>query len=142
MLGVSIGPRLLLIGINRRPLVLPWTDFNISIPIGSPYILKSISWVFDRTVVASVQTSPNLSFDFFDSKGYAFSNEPIMIRNYGSPGGNRGLTSTKPLHIKYEGGDTIHLRLFGAIAGPVPAVASVTLYGYREAALRGYHGNL
>lgn len=138
----TIGPRLLLIGEARRPLQVGVTDFCLKVPIGSPLTLRGISWVYYNTVAAGAQTSPDLSFSFFDSKGYAFSNDPIPIALYGTPGATRVLSATQNLQGEYEGGDVIRLRLFGAVAGPVPSFASVTLYGFRKAALRGSHGNL
>lgn len=139
---VTVGPRLFLIGKGKVALVAPFVDMFFTVPVGSPFILQSITVKFDRTVVGTTQTSPNLFLQLYDSHGYEYMPDPVPIAGFTTPGGGRALSGVPLLGVRYEGGQVIRIRISGVGVGPVPATISPTLIGYREAVIRGQHGNL
>lgn len=139
---VTIGPRLFLIGKGRVPLVFPFMDMFYTVPVGSPFILQSITAKFDRVVAGTTQTSPDLFLQLYDSHGYEYTPNPVPIANFTTPNGGRVLGGVPLLGVRYEGGQVVRIRISGVGAGPVPAYIALTLIGYREAVIGGQHGNL
>jgi hypothetical protein len=125
------GPRPFLMGVFNMPLDQPTNYLIRSTPIGANFRLKYVLASYSAGIVAGAQTFPDLLFQFYDSKGDAFSFSPAFIQTITSPANiGIGLDGTTPLDVDYPGGTPIKIR----ITGQNPAlgqIISVTYYGVR-----------
>lgn len=127
-----IRPRVFILGAAvRRPLQLPITLVSVTVPRGSDWRLDYILASYPRTVAAGAQTSPELSFRLFTTRGVAHDNRPILFGDVTSPSGFTRVRRSVPLGIPFHPGEVITIEVFGMAAGPVPATISITLHGQK-----------
>lgn len=135
MYALRVRPYLLAMAV-KKPLQLPVMPLHVTVPAGAKFRLDYIMFAFPVTVVARVQSSPQLFYQLYDSRGLALNKNPIPIGLESSPGGvSKGGASVKALvkwGIEYEPLATISILITGQTAGPVPATVSVTLVGMRD----------
>ncbi len=119
----------------KAALQLPITYLNATVPPGSPFRLDYVMVSYFRTG-SNPQTSPDLFYQLYDSRGVAMSPAPMSCALVSSPGGNGAKgASVKALPkwgILYEPLSVIRIEITGMDAGPVPATVSVTFMGMRD----------
>lgn len=128
---ILLGPRPMILGqaniVLNQP-IQPWTQL---IPVGAPWRLLYLMVNYKRTVVARVQSTPDLSFTLYDSMGHAFQAAPVLAKQVTSPAGAPSIGSTNPINMSYPGGSTLRLSIEGQIIGTGPETVSVTFFGIR-----------
>jgi hypothetical protein len=110
----------------RRALEVPFTQIDVTVPRGAPFRLDYVLVSYPVTVVAGAQTSPNLHFELYDSRGLASNNVPIRFQDVTSPAGGGRVRAAWGFRIEYPPGAVISMRVTNMAAGPVPAFISVT----------------
>lgn len=132
-----IGPRPYLLGEAFIPLTSVRQYWTKSIPNGGAWTLKFLLVNYPRTVVARVQSTPDLSYRLFDAEGRAYQVNPVSLPMVTSPSGAFGLNATNLINVKYPGGSSVRLEINGRLAGVGPDSVSITLFGIRSMEMKG-----
>lgn len=114
-----------------KALQVPRDLISVEVPTGPDWVLWYIAVNYPRTVVANAQTSPNLSFELFDSEGRALTEQPIPFADVTTPAGQPRYGQVNPWYVWYPAKSVISMVVTGQTAGPVPANISITYIGYR-----------
>ena len=126
-----IGPRPMLIAEARVALVAPNQPWIGQVPKGAPWRFRFLMVTYPRTVVARVQSTPDLNFELFSATGESYSVRPTPFRMMTTPGGGGSVGATHPVNMPYPGGSTVRLQITGQIIGTGPDFISITLVGTR-----------
>ncbi len=134
---VNSRERLYLIGAAvKQPLQLPVMQINSQIPSGARYRLDYIMISYQLTEEDGSRLTPELSYNLFDSRGFAMTNTPVPAILVSSPAGHgvSGPTvrALPRWGIVYEALSVIRMDLTGQVAGPLPATVSITFIGVRD----------
>ena len=126
----------LLVAAVRRPLQLPITYVNVTVPRGSMFRMDYILVAWNRTVVVNTQTSPELRFRLVDAKGVAYTNRSTGFVNVTTPGGGvKGVTASEAWRIEYAPGEIITMEVTN-MTPTLPANISVTYLGQKSWGVR------
>lgn len=128
---IMIGPRPFLLAVNRLALVAPNQPWIAQVPKGAPWRFRFIMVNYPRTVVASVQSTPDLKFTMYSAGGEAYQVAPVLFPMMTTPSGGRSVAATHPINRPYPGGSVVRLQIEGQIIGTGPATISITLVGTR-----------
>lgn len=120
-----------LVAANMKPLQVPITWLSIQVPRGSVFRLDNVLIEYNRTVVEGVQSSPELQFEIFDSRGLALENGPVFAQMITGPAGGKNVGASWYWGVEYQPGEVISARITNMAAGPVPATISVTYLGQK-----------
>lgn len=122
----------ILVAAARAPLVLPVTPISVDTPVGSDFRLDYILASYNRTVVAGAQTSPDLLFMLFDSRGVAMTNQPVKFEDVLTKAGAPRIWGVSRIGHVYPPRSVIRMEVTGMNAGPVPADISITYLGVKD----------
>jgi len=126
-----IHPRPFLLGVANFTLTNAREWFTRTIPTGAPWRFLYLTVAYARTVAASIQSTPDLSYKLYDADGRAFHVTPVLLPQVTTPAGGVDLDATNPIGVTYPGGSSIKLEIEGQIPGTGPATISVALFGIR-----------
>lgn len=116
-------------GANKKVLTLPVMPVFADVPAGAPFRLDYIFVAYNDVVVANAQTSRDLDFMLFDSRGVSLTGEvPVPIKNYCPPSGNLDLRAFPKWGIVYPAKTVIRMEISGQV-GTGPETISVTFAG-------------
>lgn len=110
----------------RRPLEIPFTQIDVTVPRGAPFRLDYILVAYSVAVEAGAQITPDLHFELLDSRGVASDNIPVRFRNITTPAGGSTVRAAWGFRIEYPPGAVISMQVTNMIAGPLPPTVSIT----------------
>lgn len=127
-MAIQYRPRpFMIVGAMRKAVVAPLMEIFGEVPDGSPFRLDHIFVSYPRVVVANAQTSPDLSFALYDSRGVSLTALPVPFVLVTTPVGAMRVRGNTRLGLVYPPKTWIRMEVSGM--GPGPETISVTFAG-------------